>query len=87
MWNTYRNRLQLLVPKSVVLKVVPLALRLLSEDWKRKKSSEIAQGLKFQQKKGKGGRRKKGREIKSLCEVRKSANSRPHKDRKGGSNI
>lgn len=56
MWNTYRNGLQLLVPKSVVLKVVPLALRLLSEDWKRKNSSEIAQGLKFQQKKGKGGK-------------------------------
>jgi len=42
MWNTYSNRLQLPVPKSPVLKVVALALRLLSKDWKRENSSEIA---------------------------------------------
>lgn len=47
MWNTYRNRLQLPISKSLVLKVVPLTLRLRSKDWKRKNSREmIAQGLK-----------------------------------------
>lgn len=62
MWNTYRKRLQLPVPKSLVLKVVLLTLRLLSKDWKTKNSSEIvAQGLKGKfnrrQERGKEGRK------------------------------
>lgn len=47
MQNTYRKRLQLPVPKSLGLEVVPLTLRFLSKDWKRKNSSEmVAQELK-----------------------------------------
>lgn len=60
MWNTYRNRLQLPMSKSLVLKVVPLTLRLLSKHWKRKNSREMIAEGKYQQKKGKRVR-KEGR--------------------------
>lgn len=78
MWNTYRNRLQLLVPKCLVLEVVPLTFRLLSKDWKTKNSSEIAlQGLKgnFNRRKERGkdrltDERKEGRKDKSKVAVK-----------------
>lgn len=44
--------------KSLILKVVPLSLRLLSKDWKKKNSSEIGQGLRGNFNRERKGRRK-----------------------------
>lgn len=60
-----RNGLQLPVLKSLILKVVPLSLRLLSKDWKKKNSSEIGQGLRGNFNRERKGRRKEGRADKS----------------------